>query len=293
MNKIGIYYAYWTKNWDADFLEFVPKVANLGFDTLEVNSGTVTNMTDAERDKLKQAALEYNIELTFCIGLTKEYDIASEDNQVRKKGIEFMKRQAEMLHYMGARKLGGIIYGAWPGKLPDGVFDKRPWFDRSVKSMAEIIKTAENLNVYLNVEVVNRFEQFILNTCDEAIGYLNQVDSNNLKILLDTFHMNIEEDSISEAIMKAGKKLGHFHIGETNRKAPGRGHMPWDEICTALKKINYTDTITMEPFLIPGGEVGRDIQVYRNLNNDIKDMNLEAKRALLFIRDKLEKTPNF
>ena len=100
MNKIGIYYAYWTHNWDVDFVPFVGKVKRLGFDILEVNSGTVTNMSNVERDRLKSAAQKAGIELTFCIGLTRDYDLASEDVSVRQKGIEFLKKQIRMMKYI-------------------------------------------------------------------------------------------------------------------------------------------------------------------------------------------------
>jgi D-psicose/D-tagatose/L-ribulose 3-epimerase len=135
--------------------------------------------------------------------------------------------------------------------------------------------------------VVNRFEQYLINTCDEAVDYLNQVGSDHCKILLDSFHMNIEEDNIYNAIIKAGDKLGHVHIGETNRKAPGVGHFPWDELMKGLKDINYRGSIVMEPFLIPGGEVGRDVKIFRDLSIGI-DIDKEAKRALNFIREKLK-----
>ncbi len=286
MNKIGIYYAYWTNNWDADFVPFVDKVKNLGFDILEVNSGTVTNMDNAERDRLKSAAQKANIELTFCIGLTKDYDIASKDKQVREKGIDFLKRQAEMLKYMEAKELGGIIYSCWPGKL-NGLFpEKKKAVERSIASMKEVVKTVEDCGVLFNVEVVNRFEQYIMNTCDEAVEYVEMVGSDNLKILLDSFHMNIEEDSIYEAIIKAGDKLGHFHIGETNRRPPGTGRFPWDEMAGALKAIDYKGSVVMEPFIIPGGEVGRDISVYRDLSIGV-DLDKEAQKACEFIREKL------
>src|SRR5271154_6394990 len=101
MNKVGIYYAYWTQNWDADFVPYVAKIASLGFDILETNAGTVTQMSNAERDRLKEAAAKYKIELTYCIGLTRDYDIASADAAVRRNGIDFLKRQAQMVKYMG------------------------------------------------------------------------------------------------------------------------------------------------------------------------------------------------
>jgi D-psicose/D-tagatose/L-ribulose 3-epimerase len=285
MNKIGIYYAYWTHDWDADFVPYVAKVKRLGFDILEVNSGTVTRMPNRERDRLRRAAEKAGIELTYCIGLPHRYDIASPDAAVRRNGIAFLKRSAEMLRYMGHRQLGGIIYSSWPGKLPFGE-EKRLYLDRSVRSMREVMKVAEDCGVFFNVEVVNRFEQFLLNTAAEAVTYVRRVGSPHCRVLLDTFHLNIEEDSIRDAIVATGAWLGHFHVGETNRRPPGRGRMPWDEIFGALRRIGYTGAITMEPFLMPGGEVGRDISVYRNLGEGL-DLDREAGRALKFVRRKL------
>jgi D-psicose/D-tagatose/L-ribulose 3-epimerase len=288
MNKIGIYYAYWTRNWDADFVPFVNKAKRLGFDVLEVNSGTVTRMPNAERDRLKRAAAKAGIELTHCIGLPHQYDIASPSAAVRKAGIAFLKESARMLAYMRSKQLGGIIYSAWPGKLPFGD-DKRAWRDRSIRSMQEVVKVVEDCGVYFNVEAVNRFEQFLMNTAAEAVEYVRRVGSDHCRVLLDSFHLNIEEDSIRDAIVNTGKRLGHFHIGETNRRAPGRGRMPWEEIFAALKRIKYPGVISMEPFLAPGGEVGRDISVYRDLRDGL-NLDREAKRALEFVRKGLAAT---
>jgi D-psicose/D-tagatose/L-ribulose 3-epimerase len=98
--------------------------------------------------------------------------------------------------------------------------------------------------------------------------------------------MNIEEDSFEQAIITAGNMLGHFHVGETNRKPPGRGRIPWDEVMGALDKVSYKGPIVMEPFLMPGGTVGRDIRVYRDI---LKGANLdeEARIACAFIRSRI------
>jgi len=285
VNKIGIYYAYWTHDWDADFVPYVARIKRLGFDILEVNAGTVTNMPSGERDRLKRAAEKASIELTYCIGLPHRYDIASPDERVRREGIGFLRRSAEMLRYMGHRQLGGIIYSSWPGKLPFGE-EKRRYLDRSVRSMREVMKVAEDCDVCFNVEVVNRFEQFLLNTAAEGVNYVRRVGSPSCRVLLDTFHLNIEEENMRDAIVSTGARLGHFHIGETNRRPPGRGRMPWDEIFGALRRIGYAGAITMEPFVMPGGEVGRDISVHRDLGDGL-DLDREATRALRFVRRKL------
>ena len=287
MNKIGIYYAYWTHDWDADFHPFVDKVADLGFDILEVNGGTIGNMAPEQRRSLKAHADDRGIGLSYCFGLPRQYDVASEDASVRERGIAFLEQMAAATGEMGGGNLSGIIYSYWPGTLPEGETDKGPYFDRSVASMKRAIKAAEENDVIFNMEVVNRFEQFLLNTCDEALAYVEAVGSPNAKILLDTFHMNIEEDFIGDAIVKAGDKLGQLHVGENNRMPPGYGHIPWTEVGAALRKIDYQGPVVMEPFLMPGGEVGRDIKVFRDMSVGL-EMDEEARKALMFVRGLLK-----
>ncbi len=287
MIKIGIYYAYWTHEWDADFHPFVDKIADLGFDILEVNGGTIANMSAAERKSLKAHADEKNVTLSYCVGLPAEYNIASADKTVSAAGVAYLKKMATAIGEMGGGQLGGILYSYWPATLPAGETDKRPYFDRSVANMKEAVKAAEDNQVFFNMEVVNRFEQFMLNTCEEALEYVDAVGSPNARIMLDTFHMNIEEDFIDDAIVKAGGKLGHLHIGENNRMPPGYGHIPWTEIGAALRKIDYNRYVVMEPFVTPGGKVGEDIKVFRDLSTNI-DLDEEARKALLFMRGLLK-----
>ncbi len=287
MNKIGIYYAYWTHEWNEDFHPFIDKVAEIGFDVLEVNAGTVAQMTPADRQALKQHADDRGIALNYCIGLPAPYDVASEDRATRERGIRFLQQMAEALGEIGGGGIGGILYSSWPATLPQGETDKRPYFDRSVASLKVACKAAEANHVYFNMEVVNRFEQFLMNTCAEALTYVEAVGSPNVKVMLDTFHLNIEENFLGEAILLAGDKLGHFHVGENNRMPPGYGHIPWTEVSAALRQIHYTGYVVMEPFLMPGGQVGSDIKVFRDLSVDL-DLDEEARKALLFMRGLLK-----
>ncbi len=130
-------------------------------------------------------------------------------------------------------------------------------------------------------------KQCILNTAREGVDFLEEVESSRVKLLLDSFHMNIEEDGFRDAILTAGGKLGHFHIGECNRKVPGMGHMNWKEIVSALKDVNYQGRIVMEPFMRPGGQVGKDIRIYRDLSGHAADEDLDrmASQALSFMRE--------
>ena len=287
MNPIGIHFGYWTQHWDSEPIQFVKRAQKCGFDILEVNAPKITRMSDTERDALKGAAADAGLGLTYSIGMTADMDLASEGAATRKKGVAFLQDVARTMKHMDGTVMAGVNYSSWPRKLLLGE-DKQVLTDRAVEGVREAIKAAEDCGVLFCVEVVNRFEQFIMNTAAEGIAFAERVGSPNCKIHLDTFHMNIEEDSIGGAIVEAGAWLGHFHLGEPNRRPPGRGRMPWPEIFGALREINYQGALVMEPFLIPGGEVGRDIAVYRYLPGS-DDLDGEAARSVQFVRSEQKK----
>ena len=239
-------------------------------------------MSNAERAALKSAAAEADLDLTYSIGMTADMDLASEDAATRKKGISFLQDVAHAMKYMGGTIMAGINYSSWPRKLLPGE-EKEVLTDRAVEGVREAIKAAEDCGVIFCVEVVNRFEQFMMNTAAEGIAFAKRVGSPNCKILLDTFHMNIEEDSLRGSILESKDWLGHFHLGEPNRRPPRRGRMPWPEIFGALRTINYQGALVMEPFLVPGGDVGRDISVFRDLLGS-DDLDEEAARSVEFVR---------
>jgi D-psicose/D-tagatose/L-ribulose 3-epimerase len=286
MNPIGIHFGYWTQSWSSDPIQFVKRAEKCGFDVLEINAPKVTRMSNQERDMLKDAAEKAGLSLTYSIGLKDDMDLAAADAATRKKGIAFLQDVSRAMKYLGGTIMAGINYSSWPRKLaPDE--DKRVLTDRAIEGVREAIKTAEDCGVIFCIEVVNRFEQFMMNTAAEGISFAERVDSPNCKLLLDTFHMNIEEDSLRGCLIEAGNWLGHFHLGEPNRRPPGRGRMPWPEIFGALSEINYQGAVVMEPFLVPGGEVGRDISVFRDLLGS-DDLDDEASRSVQFVRSELK-----
>jgi D-psicose/D-tagatose/L-ribulose 3-epimerase len=141
------------------------------------------------------------------------------------------------------------------------------------------------------MEALNRFEGYLLNTAAEALAYVKAVGRDNVKVMLDTFHMNIEEESLAAAIRSAGSYLGHFHIGEPNRLPPREGsRMDWNGIAKALGDIGYQGTVVMEPFVLMGGQVGKDIKVWRDISNGAGEQELdeEARKSVAFIRKTFE-----
>jgi D-psicose/D-tagatose/L-ribulose 3-epimerase len=288
--KFGTYFAYWNQDWEADYIEYCQKVADLGFDVLEVSGAGIAAMDNAQLDALKKAAEDAGILLSGCFGLAKEYDVASEDEKTRQNGLAFMKMLIEKLDRANIRSLAGIIYSYWPYDYNMPVHKEKAR-EISIKSMRELGDFAKEHNVVLSMEAVNRFEHFLINDAAEAIQFAKDIGKENVKVLLDTFHMNIEEDNMADAIRAAGPYLGHFHIGECNRKVPGKGHMPWDEISKALRDVDYQGYVVMEPFVRTGGTVGQDIKVWRDLSGNADEAKLDEdiRQALQFVKSKFLK----
>ena len=280
MNRLGIFMNFWEKNWNADHAKYIKKAADIGFDILEFQAQPLLEMSKDKMKGLKALADDYGIELTYSLGLDPNYDVSSPDEKVRQGGVDYLKRIVECIGYMDGTLLSGVSYAGWgtPSYIID---DKRPLVENSLKSMRSIIKTAEDNGVTYCVEAVNRFETCIINTAKEALDYIKEVDSPNIGVLLDTYHMNIEESSIGDAIRLVGDKLTSFHTGENNRTCPGRGHLDWDEIFKALADIKYDKRIISEPFVMSGGEVGRDIKVFRSLIDSTDEKRLDEEAAYL------------
>lgn len=295
MMQHGIYYAYWEREWTGDYLHYVKKVAELGFDILEIAAGPLPEYTDTQLADLGKCAKDNGIRLTVGYGPTVENNIASADATIRANALSYYKDLFQRMKKIDATLLGGAIYSCWPIDYSKPV-DKAGDWARGVEGMAKLSPIAHDCGIEtIGMEVLNRFENHVLNTAEEGARFVRDVrglDSNatNIKVMLDTFHMNIEEQSIGNAIRAAGDLLGHFHTGECNRMVPGQGRTPWREIRDALHDVNYQGAVVMEPFVIPGGAVGSDIKIWRNIVEDTSESALDAaaKDAVIFQRYMLD-----
>lgn len=285
--KHGIYYAYWEKEWSADYVKYVDKAAKLGFDILEIGGACLPDYSRDEVKRLKNAADVNHIELTVGYGPSAEHNIGS--LKFRAGAFEWYKKLFSVMEQLDSKILGGALYSYWPVDYSKSVDKEEDW-KNAVEGMRLLAKEAANYGVELNLECLNRFENHILNTAGEGLAFVQEVGLDNVWVMLDTFHMNIEETSISDAIRMVGSRLGHFHTGECNRMVPGKGRMPWREISEALHDIGYDKDVVMEPFVNMGGQVGRDIKVWRPVCGEITEERLdqEAGEALKFQRYMLE-----
>ncbi len=292
MNKLGIFVNFWENSWTIDYQYYIDKVKRLGFDILEFQAQPLLEMEDDACRAIKRYADQQGIELSYSLGLDRKFDIANRDKSIRDGGVKYLSDIVRKIAVMEGTLFSGVTYAGWG--VPDHHVDhaeKADMFARSVDSMQQIMKVAEPEGVTVCVEAANRFESALVNTAKEAIHYADLVDSPNIGIHLDTYHMNIEEDKIGDAIRLVGKRLRHFHTGDNNRNIPGRGHIDWDDVFGALKDIDYRNNIVSEPFLKIGGEVGYDIRVWRDIieNPTEEVLDAGAVELLNFTRNMLAK----
>jgi D-psicose/D-tagatose/L-ribulose 3-epimerase len=283
--KYGIYYSYWESEWNGDCLRYIEKIAKLGFDVMEVAAHHVHDYPDTLLREIRDAAKHNGLVLTAGLGPSQDRYLASPDPAVRAAGRRFFEETLTAVAKLDIHLIGGGLYSYWPVDYSKPV-DKPGDWARGVEGIRGIADFAADLGIDLCLEVLNRFENHVLNTAAEGVTFVREVGKPNVKVMLDTFHMNIEEDSIGGAIRHAGDLLGHFHIGECNRKVPGQGRMPWREIGEALRDVNYQGSVVMEPFVKAGGTVGRDIRVWRDLSSGANEaqMDTDAAEALRFCR---------
>jgi len=286
MMKFGIYNSYWEKDWGGELTTYVKRVKRLGFDVLEVSFANSPDTPDEDIRELGRVAREEGILLTAGYGPPKRYDSTSGDPKVVEAGQEYLCRIFQKMDLAGIRFVGGGLYSYWPVDYSTSIDKPLDW-ERSVTQMRRTAKTAADFGITLGMEVLNRFEGYLINTAAECRQYIKDVGAPNLGIMLDTFHMNIEEDNIVSAIHTAGDMLCHLHVGEANRRLPGPNGLPWDAIGETLRSVGFAGCVVMEPFVRMGGQIGSDIKVWRDLSGGADDEQLDAMAAesVAFLRD--------
>ena len=280
MYKYGVNLLLWTSHFTEKDIPLIKKVKDLGCDVVEI---PIFNPEDFPSELVKNELDKHNLEACVCYGCEIDSDIASLDKDIREKGIDRFKQAIDHTKILGANKIGGVVYKA--GGIFTGFAPTEDEWNHSVNSMRKIAKYANRFNISICVEQINRYETYFINTTEDALKYCLDVGEPNMLILLDTHHLILEELNIYDAILMAGKRLGHFHTSENNRGIPGTGQVDWVSVYRALKKINYSGWLVIESFYIGFGNVWKPlagspehlvIQGLKNLKNIEKKILKES-----------------
>ena len=276
--KIGIEIFYFMDRWADDQAAHFSKAAECGYEGVEIS--LMPHVLE-DPSSIQAEASRLELDVLCSTGLGPDTDISNPDPAVRRNGIEFLKRCLDVAGDLGSPILGGVTYAPWFG-FPEGDLEERRRL--SAASLREVAVAADGLGLTVCMEVLNRFETFMINTVGMAQSYLELVDHPAVQIELDTFHMNMEESDFTAAIHAAGPRLGHFQCAANNREMPGKGHIDWDEIGTALDDVDYRGWVVVETFPNHKVETGRSTHAFRPLAGDLM---AEAADAADFLRERL------
>lgn len=280
MNKIGIHAFVWTgSSRQADLERAVETSHDLGYSLIEFPRLDPKLFNVPALGRLIQAR---KMDIVVTMGLPKGSDISSDDRDEVKRGETVLREAVSVCRDLGARKLGGIIF-SMHGKYYS--MPTEAGWKNSVGTIAEVAKAGEEAGVLLVLEIVNRFESNLLNTTAQGLRFISETGSANVKLHLDTFHMNIEEASPADAIRAAGNNLGYFHIGESNRGYLGAGTVDFDAAFDALLDVGYDDYVTFESF--SSEVVDKDLSITAGIwRNTWSDNVPLARHAKAFIEER-------
>jgi D-psicose/D-tagatose/L-ribulose 3-epimerase len=273
-NAIGIHLSFWQTSWDDPLLPLILKAKQSGFDVAEF---PLLDPKNLDYHSLKEELDRLEMRASCSTGLGPETDITHPDPRVREQGLDYLFACLEGARILASPILAGVTYAPWAVFPEDDLAKRR---EHCIQSLKIAAGKAEELGIMICMEVLNRFEGYLINTVEQAAEIIEEVGSPNLKIQLDTFHLNIEADSFGDSIREAGSDLGHFHCVANNRKPPGAGHIPWEEVRSALNEISYEGYLVAEIFVNPQGPVGRGLFIWRDL---AEDLDLAAQQAADFI----------
>jgi D-psicose/D-tagatose/L-ribulose 3-epimerase len=273
--KYGVHAGLWMARWTDEIAPILRTVADLGFDGVEIS---LLGMTDDKAAALSRLIRDHGLGVTCSDGLSRAADITSEDADIRAAGLAHLRWAIRTVAALGGAGLAGVVYAPW------GVFDHARKARRralSAEMLAKVDVDLRDHGVRLGIEAINRFETDLVNTAHEAVTLAEATGSPQIGVLLDSFHLNIEEKDVIAAIALAGPRLFHFHVSDNDRGVPGSGHVPWDGVREGLRAIGYDDWIVAEMFVKAGTPAGADLNIWRDIEPDATSA---AAAALAFMR---------
>ncbi len=277
-NKLGVHALVWTGSWDeAELNHAFEQSRRIGYELIELPRFDPAMISV---ETLRKLLDKHDLKCAITMGLAWDADISNPDPEIARRGEVMLENAVSACRDIGVELLGGILYSAL-GKYP-----KAPTAEgrkNAVDAIARVADKAQAAEVPMVLEIVNRYETNLLNSTDQGLAFLDDVGHAWPKLHLDTYHMNIEESDIGDAVRRAGDRLGYFHIGENNRAQLGSGSIDFANAFSALRDIDYRGWITFESFSSEVLDEGlsNDIAIWRNMWTDNVALSDHAYRFMV------------
>jgi len=283
--QIGINTWVWTSPLTtAEFTRLAPRVSQMGFDLIEL---PIEGIGDIDYRSAAEIARSHGLAVSVCAAMGADRDLVHPDSAIRDNGMAYLQHCIEAVHLLGGRNLVGPLYSA-VGRTWQATEDqRRADVDVLVAQLRRLASFAGDHGVMLGVEPLNRFETSFINLATQVVEVVERVDHDACGIMLDTFHMNIEERSLGDAIRLAGRRLCHLHVCENDRGTPGSGHVPWEEVAQACRDIGFQGPFVIESFTSQVKTIARAAAIWRPLASSQDTL---AEGGLKYLRTLLSST---
>lgn len=261
--KLGITGWVWTSPvTTAEVERLAPHIQRFGLNLLEIPLETIGDVDSARSaNTLSGNGLAVS---TYAV-MGADRDLIHEDDAIRANGKRYLMQAIDATHALGATNLVGPLYSSVGRTWRASTLDRARDLDLLIATLRELGLYASDKGVVLCVEPLNRFETSFVNLAGQANEIVDRVDRPNVGVALNTFHMNVEEKNIGDAIRKTGERLKHFYASENDRGAPGSGHVPWNSVTQALKDIRYDGPVVIEAFTPKIKSIPRAAAVWRDV----------------------------
>lgn len=271
----------WSSAVEADNYGAFGKASGFGFEGIEIP--TMDGSLDSAA--IRNALNSISPRLTPIIigGGLPHTDLSSEDPSIAKNGLDYVKRCVKMCADIGGSLTCGPLYSAVGSVRYLSGAEREKTLQRVILSFKDLGDFARDLGVSIALEPLCRYDTHLLNTAAQMYTLVEKIDRENVGILLDTFHMNIEEKSFNKAIATAGKKLMHFHACENDRGTPGTGLVNWNAVSESLRTANYEGWIVIESFTPYDPNFSQAMRVWRSLETTQDEI---ATKGLAFLKTK-------
>lgn len=277
---VGVHALVFSGSWSRDdALKAIAGAAKANYDFVEI---PLLSPEAVDGPMTKDLLEEHGIFATASLGLADDADISSEDNDVARRGEELLNAAVDTCASFGGKVLCGVTYSSLR-KYDKPLTAKGR--DNCVQALKNVAKRCSDNGMTLGLEVVNRYETNVCNTARDAATLCDDVGASNVFVHLDSYHMNIEEDSMEQAVLDAGDKLGYVHIGEAHRGYLGQGQCDLDGLFASLKKSKYSGYVAFESFsrAVVSDDLSNTLCVWRDMWEDSEDLAVSARE---YIRDR-------
>jgi D-psicose/D-tagatose/L-ribulose 3-epimerase len=279
--RYGINLLLWGANIDEPHYPLLENIKRWGFDGVEIPA---FGPDEARFKRLGAKLKDLGLQCSTCVIVSKDTNPLDESPQVRQKAVDFLKTMIDQNRTVGSTMMMGPYSSPVGGLVGRGRTDDE--WKRAVEVFRKVAPHAQQAGIPMALEYLNRFEHYFINDTASAAKFIDEVNHPYFKLHYDTFHANIEEKKIPEAIRAGGKRIAHVHISENDRSTPGEGHVHWDESFQTLAEIGYDGWLMIEAFGCALPEIAGATCIWRNM---FPNEEYLAKNGLAFMKKNVAK----